>query len=130
MEAFNEVTILTNKRCPVQGCGMPMSIVGGHKGSYRKTNPQLAQTVESLKIICDNLKRSPDQWWESESVSTLVKSTSQADPNDPLDEKTGKKNEEGSDEEEMVDLQGYESPVVEESSIGNEGNEDEDSDWD
>ena len=43
---------------------MPMSIVGGHKGSYRKVNPQLRQTVTSLKIICDQLNQAPDGWWK------------------------------------------------------------------
>lgn len=42
---------------------MPMSIVGGGRGPYRKINPQLAQCVESLQLVCEGLHRAPDHWW-------------------------------------------------------------------
>jgi hypothetical protein len=48
---------------------MPMSIVGGHKGSYRKVNPQLRQFTTSLDIICQSLNRAPDNWWELSGVN-------------------------------------------------------------
>ena len=50
--------------CPVDGCGMPMSIMGTGR-SYRNVNPQLLQMVASLNIICDSLRRAPDYWWRS-----------------------------------------------------------------
>jgi len=42
---------------------MPMSIVGGGRGPFRKINPQLAQCVESLHLVCQGLHRAPDNWW-------------------------------------------------------------------
>ena len=48
---------------------MPMSIVGGHKGSYRKVNPQLRQIVTSLNAICESLSLAPDYWWKNDSVT-------------------------------------------------------------
>mmetsp|Transcript_89272 Transcript_89272/g.133846 ORF Transcript_89272/g.133846 Transcript_89272/m.133846 type:complete len:178 (-) Transcript_89272:242-775(-) len=113
--------------CPVEGCRMPMSITGGHKGSYRKINPQLAQTVESLKTICNNLNQAPDEWWKSECVTALVTSARADDLDDPLDEKEEANRD--NDEEDMVDLQRHESPVLEESSIDDE-DEADDNDWD
>jgi hypothetical protein len=52
---------------------MPLSITGGHKGSYRKINPQLSQTVESLKIICQSLNASSDHWWKLPSTIQSIK---------------------------------------------------------
>ena len=103
---------------------MPMSIVGGHGGSYRKVNPQLAQTVESLKTICSSMNRARDQWWLSGFVNEQVQANG-----DGTKQKTCG-NDEESDEEELVDLQsGYQqSPVMEESSVVDEG-EGGDSDW-
>jgi hypothetical protein len=48
---------------------MPMSVVGGHKGSYRKVNPQLRQFTTSLDIICQSLNRAPDNWWTLSGVN-------------------------------------------------------------
>lgn len=52
---------------------MPMSIVGGHGGSYRKINPQLSQMVESLKLICRSLNQAPDNWWKCPSASESIR---------------------------------------------------------
>jgi hypothetical protein len=52
---------------------MPLSITGGHKGSYRKINPQLSQTAESLKIICQSLNTSSDHWWKLPSTIQSIK---------------------------------------------------------
>uniref|UniRef100_A0A7R9ZQJ2 RING-type domain-containing protein n=1 Tax=Craspedostauros australis TaxID=1486917 RepID=A0A7R9ZQJ2_9STRA len=54
--------------CPVEGCGMPMSVVGGHKGSYRKINPQLLQICSSFEQICHALGQSPDSWWKPDNM--------------------------------------------------------------
>ncbi len=56
----------------VDGCNMPLSIVGGHRGSYRTTNPQLSQTVESLKMICQSLNQSKELWWRSATILDSV----------------------------------------------------------
>lgn len=54
--------------CPVKGCKMPMSIVGSNGGSYRKINPQLSQSIESLKTICKSLNKSKQHWWLSQNT--------------------------------------------------------------
>ena len=41
---------------------MPLSVTGG---KFRKINPQLSQTLESLQLICTSLNQSPPQWWKS-----------------------------------------------------------------
>jgi hypothetical protein len=51
---------------------MPMSITGRHGGSYRKHNPNISQTIESLKLICQQLNESPKNWWISPSVLTSI----------------------------------------------------------
>ncbi|MGK3757144.1 MAG: hypothetical protein ACI8RD_009458 [Bacillariaceae sp.] len=47
---------------------MPMSIVGSNGGSYRKINPQLSQSIESLKTICKSLNKSKQHWWLSQNT--------------------------------------------------------------
>ena len=73
---------------------MPMSIVGGHGGSFRKINPQLSQTVESLKVISQSLNQAPANWWKSASLSIP----------EPVEEYSASQKSE-SDEENLVDLQ-------------------------
>jgi hypothetical protein len=51
---------------------MPLSITGGHGGSYRKHNPQLSQTLESLKLICQQLNQSPSHWWSTPAVMKSI----------------------------------------------------------
>jgi hypothetical protein len=104
----------------VEGCGMPLSITGGHKGSYRKINPQLSQTVESLKLICRSLNTSSDQWWKSPSTVQSIhemweekqrRGTFRQDDEDDSDDdydnsvRRGKQEREELDSEEVVDLQ-------------------------
>eukprot|EP00934_Nitzschia_sp_Nitz4_P001779 Nitzschia sp. Nitz4//scaffold102_size76354//72338//72883//NITZ4_005644-RA/size76354-snap-gene-0.143-mRNA-1//-1//CDS//3329532285//1779//frame0 len=86
--------------CPEPGCGMPMSIVGGRRGSYRNVNPQLVQSVESLQRICEGLNRAPDKWW---LCSTLQAKEAPMTPATP-EEKEG--DDSDSDNDTMVDLQG------------------------
>jgi hypothetical protein len=110
---------------------MPMSIVGGHGGSYRKINPQLSQTVESMKVICQSLNRTPDLWWKSESAIILASADAAADnppltenDNDPIIDE-GEGNESESDDENLVDLQSqHKNP--EPSGDSDNGN---DSEW-
>ena len=47
---------------------MPMSIVGSNGGSYRKINPQLSQSIESLRTICNSLNKSKQHWWLSQNT--------------------------------------------------------------
>ena len=47
---------------------MPMSIVGSNGGSYRKINPQLSQSIESLRTICKSLNKSKEHWWLSQDT--------------------------------------------------------------
>ncbi|KAG7336951.1 hypothetical protein IV203_017724 [Nitzschia inconspicua] len=65
----------SNWNCPVEGCNMPLSITGRHGGSYRKRNPQIAQTLESLQLICKQLNESPKNWWRSPSVLKSIEET-------------------------------------------------------
>jgi hypothetical protein len=66
---LDSVTVI---KFAVNGCNMPMSITGRHGGSYRKHNPQISQTIESLKLICQQLNESPNKWWMSPSVMTSI----------------------------------------------------------
>mmetsp|Transcript_30717 Transcript_30717/g.57505 ORF Transcript_30717/g.57505 Transcript_30717/m.57505 type:complete len:198 (+) Transcript_30717:51-644(+) len=95
--------------CPVDGCGMPLSIVGGHGGSYRKINPQLSQTVESLRLICQNLNRSSDQWWMGPSTVRAIQKMHEERQQDFEHEDDSVGRREGQcdkdEEEEMIDLQ-------------------------
>jgi hypothetical protein len=80
---------------------MPTSLTGGHKGSYRKVNPQLLQTVTSLNTICRSLNRAPDFWWtaSSDKQSTVV---------GPYQMDTATEEE----TQHMIDLQNYEEEIV------------------
>lgn len=44
-----------------------MSIVGGGR-SYRKVNPQLAQCVESVRLVYQGLNRAPNEWWKTNNL--------------------------------------------------------------
>jgi hypothetical protein len=99
---------------PVEGCNMPLSVVGGHGGSYRKVNPQLSQTLESLKLICESLNKSPKHWWKStetlQSIQNMLGGQSQDDDDDDDDSSLRecsdeKKSGDGFDEDNMIDLQ-------------------------
>jgi hypothetical protein len=98
-----------------------MSIVGGHGGSYRKVNPQLSQTVESMKIICQSLNRAPDNWWKTAPIQIT---TSSADNQQQQDEDDNKSD--GSGEENAIDFNTYQSPPPQEESSASEN---EESDW-
>jgi hypothetical protein len=80
---------------------MPTSLTGGHKGSYRKVNPQLLQTVTSLNTICRSLNRVPDFWWTASSD----KQSSVVGPNH-IDAATEE------EPQPMVDFQNYEEEIV------------------
>ena len=98
---------------------MPTSLTGGHKGSYRKVNPQLLQTVTSLNTICRSLNRSPDFWWttSSDMQSTLV------GPNQ-MDTATGE------EPQPIVDLQNYEEEIVDlQQNDETERFSDDESEW-
>lgn len=95
--------------CPATGCGMPMSIVGGGRGSFRKVNPQLAQCVESMQLVCQGLNQAPDEWWKSNDLvitqsltcPTVEHGTSYDDTNKGLSYDS----DSDSDMENMIDLQ-------------------------
>ncbi|CAJ1904308.1 unnamed protein product [Cylindrotheca closterium] len=103
--------------CPVEGCRMPMSLVGGHGGSFRKVNPQLAQTVESVKLLCQKLNQCDDDWWKTASkeytldtgASQEFTDTQQLLLTDPHD-----------NEEAMVDLQASPSLLGDDDSSDEE----------
>lgn len=85
---------------------MPMSIVGGGRGSYRRVNPQLAQCVESVCLVYEGLNKSPDEWWKKNNLSIAEKpALAHAEDNrlgctdDGLDDDTD------SDTENLMDLQ-------------------------
>ena len=114
---------------------MPMLVVGSNRGSYRKTNPQLSQTVESLKIICKSLNQSKQHWWLSPSTIQSIQKMKSArmeeqsqkdlldgaqgeyDDNDDDDSSAvrrrrrngGEANGNDDDDEEMIDLQAAEA---------------------
>ena len=56
---------------------MPMS-VGGGRGSFRRVNPQLAQCVESLHMVCQGLNRAPDEWWKQHNLEILPPTISES----------------------------------------------------
>lgn len=106
--------------CPAEGCGMPLSIVGGNGGSFRKLNLQISQTIESLQLICKSLNESKGNWWLSPSVLRSIEDmrASKRKHNLPTDEDKGNdlveedchvRNEDyHDDEEDMIDLQANE----------------------
>lgn len=73
MECIDQYSADNNELCPVKGCNMPISITGSHKGSYRKINPQLSQSIESLRVICNSLNKASDHWWLSENTIKTIK---------------------------------------------------------
>ena len=102
-----------------EGCGMPLSIVGGG-GSFRKPNLQIAQTIESLQLIVKSLNQSEEKWWASpdtlNSIEAMKSSrnqdeqedSSEPEPDDRVDyisDTSDKEDNSSDDEEEMVDLQ-------------------------
>ena len=87
---------------------MPLSIVGGNGGSFRKPNLQIAQTLESLQLIVKSLNRSDKNWWQSPDTLQLIKEmegSRDEDTRDDNSESLEMNNEDNSDEEEMIDLQ-------------------------
>lgn len=86
-----------------------MSIVGGGRGSFRKVNPQLAQCVESMQLVCQGLNQAPDEWWKSNDLvitqsltcPTVEHGTSYDDTNKGLSYDS----DSDSDMENMIDLQ-------------------------
>lgn len=95
---------------------MPISIVGGNGGSFRKPNLQIAQTMESLQLIVKSLNRSENDWWQSpvtlQSIKDMKASKEQdrqdnssvaTDSNTSVDSPFD--GEGNSDDEEMIDLQ-------------------------
>lgn len=80
---------------------MPLSITGAHRGSYRKINPQLSQTIESASIIIKSLNKAQDDWWKKTKIS------------ENLIHEEDSEGEHESDEEEMVDLQMHEKKEIE-----------------
>ena len=85
---------------------MPMSIVGGKRGSFRNINPQLAQSVESLRLICKGLNRAPDQWWKQNRLR-VAELNNEADNDDddnmdPADPYMGSQSD--SDDENLIEL--------------------------
>ena len=93
---------------------MPMSVVGGGRGSFRRMNPQLAQCVESLQMVCQGLNRAPDEWWKQHNHEILPPSISADDGAQDLDS--------GSDSDigDAIDLQ---------ASCGKKQTLDEDDEW-
>ena len=84
-----------------------MSIVGGKRGSFRNINPQLAQSVESLRLICKGLNRAPDQWWQQNRLRVADLDTDAANRNDddnmdPADPYMGSQSD--SDDENLIEL--------------------------
>jgi hypothetical protein len=101
---------------------MPMSITGGHRGSYRKINPQLSQTVESLKLICKSLNQAPDGWWKTAPISITTEGDPPSANLDQEEAASVDENENESDGENMVDLQMHEA-IEESSESGNDESE-------
>ena len=103
---------------------MPISIVGSNGGSFRKLNPQISQTIESLKLICHSLNRSKQHWWLSPATLQSIQETklsrmkecqeelSEAQEYDGDDYFADRRQvingEEEDDDEEMIDLQANE----------------------
>lgn len=86
-----------------------MSVVGGGRGSFRRINPQLAQCVESLKLVCQGLNRAPKHWWKDNNLQ-LEEGQATASTSAPLDVHTcysddAMGHESDSDVENCIDLQ-------------------------
>ena len=54
---------------------MPLSIVGGKGGSFRKINLDISQTIESIQLICKSLNRSEENWWVAPDALRSIKET-------------------------------------------------------
>lgn len=72
---MNCIDEYSSKNCNCPACGMPISIVGSHGGSYRKLNLQISQTIESLQLICNNLNQSKKNWWLSPATLQSIQET-------------------------------------------------------
>jgi hypothetical protein len=73
--------------------------VGASRGSFRRVNPQLAQCVESIHLVCRGLNRAPDEWWKQHNLEISEPS---------IDDAPGAENfDSGSDSEigDAIDLQ-------------------------
>ena len=103
---------------------MPMSVIGDHKGSFRKINPQLLQMVTSLNVICQSLNRAPDHWWMmgSKNKSSEIQ---QALGNDDTKDEEGM--DDGEEEAQMIDLQ-RDDDDDDDDSYDNKGLEEDDYD--
>jgi len=90
-----------------------MSIVGGGgHGSYRRFNPQLAQCVESIQLICHGLNTSPDHWWKKYHTLEIIQQQSSSSIPNPKGsggnvDDDDRSDESGSDSEmgDAIDLQ-------------------------
>ncbi len=101
-----------------------MSVVGGGRGSFRRINPQLAQCIESLQLVCQGLNRAPDNWWKNNNLIIAEDhllthpgashDVHRTDSNDTMG------NESDSDMENLIDLQ---------SVKRHEGNYEIEDDW-
>ena len=54
---------------------MPLSIVGGKGGSFRKINLDISQTIESIQLICKSLNRSEENWWVAPDALRSINET-------------------------------------------------------
>jgi len=92
---------------------MPLSIVGGNGGSFRKPNLQIAQTIESLQLIVRSLNQSEKNWWASpdtlQSIKAMKESKYQDQPEDSSQPETDDNDDNSDAEEEMIDLQADDS---------------------
>ena len=89
---------------------MPISIVGGNGGSFRKLNLQISQTIESLQLICRSLNRSKENWWLSPATLESIEQMKSSKTEDDEDDECSTRENDGEDDadEEMIDLQANE----------------------
>mmetsp|Transcript_28950 Transcript_28950/g.32459 ORF Transcript_28950/g.32459 Transcript_28950/m.32459 type:complete len:226 (+) Transcript_28950:13-690(+) len=113
--------------CPVKGCKMPMSIVGSHGGSYRNINPQLSQSIESLKMICNSLNKSKEHWWLSKDTLQSIEETKlsrmkEGQQNDRLDD--GQEGYDNKHADNDADIYTARHHTGEEKEMNSDGDED------
>jgi len=94
---------------------MPLSIVGGKGGSFRKINLEISQTIESIQLICKSLNRSEENWWVAPDALRSIKETkklkmkgrSVESDGFPPDGQVSKDEDliENDDDDEIIDLQ-------------------------
>mmetsp|Transcript_26557 Transcript_26557/g.28566 ORF Transcript_26557/g.28566 Transcript_26557/m.28566 type:complete len:226 (+) Transcript_26557:20-697(+) len=113
--------------CPVKGCKMPMSIVGSHGGSYRNINPQLSQSIESLKMICNSLNKSKEHWWLSKDTLQSIEETKssrmkECQQNDRLDD--GQEGYDNKHADNDADIYTARHHTGEEKEMNSDGDED------